>query len=122
MFVCLHGAGKSRVAAALFNAIAPPGWIATSAGVEPQAQASEHAAWLLDGEPAAKLLDRTTPRAACDIDAQLVVAIDCETPTGRRWDLAHEWPEPQVRDQLRTLTADLVAELSQASHETGERR
>ena len=35
LFVCAHGAGKSRMAAALFNAAAPRGWWATSAGQEP---------------------------------------------------------------------------------------
>ena len=31
LFVCPHGAGKSRMAAAIFNRLAPAGWQATSA-------------------------------------------------------------------------------------------
>jgi hypothetical protein len=35
LFVCLHGAAMSRLAAAYFNRAAPAGWHAVSAGVEP---------------------------------------------------------------------------------------
>ncbi len=34
LFVCPHGAGKSRIAAAWFNGAASAGWWATSAGVD----------------------------------------------------------------------------------------
>jgi hypothetical protein len=44
VFVCPHGALKSRLAAALFNAGPPAGWQAASAGVVPQAAMSVHAA------------------------------------------------------------------------------
>ncbi|WP_117209097.1 hypothetical protein [Allorhizocola rhizosphaerae] len=108
VFVCLHGAGKSRVAAALFNAAAPPGWRATSAGVTPQDAPSPHPASLLAGTAAARWVDDSMPRAMLDTPADLTVAIDCATPADRRWDLEHEWPDPRVADELRTLTAELA--------------
>jgi protein-tyrosine-phosphatase len=49
VFVCPHGALKSRLAAAFFNAAARPGWRAVSAGLEPQADPSVHAAALVAG-------------------------------------------------------------------------
>jgi len=35
MFVCVHNAGRSQMAEALFNALAPAGMCAVSAGTEP---------------------------------------------------------------------------------------
>lgn len=43
LFVCAHGAGKSRMAAAYFNLMSPAGWTATSAGQEPQAAVGANA-------------------------------------------------------------------------------
>ena len=36
LFVCEHGAFRSRIAAAYFNATGPAGWHAVSAGRDPQ--------------------------------------------------------------------------------------
>jgi protein-tyrosine-phosphatase len=112
MFVCLHGAGKSRIAAALFDAAATGGWRAVSAGLEPQEQVSEHAAALLQADPAAALLDCDPPRPVTGMAADLVVAIDCEIPGVRRWDLVESWPGQPVCDELRGLTEALAGELS----------
>jgi len=106
VFVCLHGAGKSRLAAALFDAAAPQGWRAGSAGLEPQQQVSQYATALLAGDPAATLLDRSRPRHLDEVSAELIVAIDCDVPGAR------SWPDPVVGEQLRTLTVSLVGELS----------
>jgi hypothetical protein len=110
VFVCLHGAGKSRVAAALFDSAAPAGWRAISAGLEPQDGVSEHAARLLGAD--AERLDISAPKALRQVSGDLVVGIDCEVPGGRRWRLTAEWPETAVSDQLRARTAALVQELS----------
>jgi hypothetical protein len=112
IFACLHGAGKSRVAAALFNAVAPLGWRAVSAGVQPQEHPSEHASALLAGHDAAKFLELDAPRPVRPGEGELVVAIDCDIPGARRWRLAHEWPDPHVRDELSVFVTDLAAELS----------
>ncbi len=111
VFVCPHGAGKSRVAAALFNAAAPPGWHATSAGTTPQEAPSPHPASLLAGTDAAKWLDTSVPRAVPDTPADLTVAIDCDIPADHRWDLTHEWPDARVVDELRTRTTELTRSL-----------
>lgn len=110
--MCLHGAGKSRVAAALFQAAAPNGWRATSAGLTPQDQVSEHAAGLLAHDPAAALLDGSAPRHLDEAAADLVVTIDCEIPGARSWQLTGDWPHPTIRDQLRKLTTALADELA----------
>jgi len=110
VFVCEHGAGRSRVAAALFAAAAPAGWRAASAGLRPQDQVSGYAAALLG--PAVSRLDNTPPQPLAEVPGDLLVAIDCDVPGARRWTLRAEWPKPQVGDELRALTAGLVAELA----------
>ena len=40
VFVCEHGAFRSRIAAAFFNAASPSGWRGLSAGRDPLAEAS----------------------------------------------------------------------------------
>lgn len=112
VFVCLHGAGKSRVAAALFNAAPPPGWRATSAGLRPQEAPSEHAHTMLTGHHASAFLDNDAPRPLARNEEDLVVGIDCEIEGARDWRLAHEWPDPQVRQDLQALVERLAAELA----------
>jgi protein-tyrosine-phosphatase len=110
VFVCEHGAGRSRVAAALFAAAAPAGWRAASAGLRPQEQVSPHAAGLLG--PTAAPLDTSPPQPLAQMPGDLVVAIDCDVAGARRWTLTTAWPEPQVGDELRALTAGLADELA----------
>ncbi len=111
-FVCLHGAGKSRIAAALFNASAPPGWHATSAGLQPHPEASPAAAPMLTDEPAALAeLDHSNPRPLADNSGHLVIGIDCDVSGAQRWQLVHGWPSSAVLDELRALTADLISNL-----------
>lgn len=116
-FVCLHGAGKSRIAAALFNDAAAPGWHATSAGLKPQEQPSQAAAAMLSGDPAAAHLEHHQPQAMPGGGARLIVAIDCDIAGTERWDLDHEWPDPEVLGELRTLTASLVTRLEQQTRD-----
>src|SRR5712692_11226397 len=63
LFVCLHGMGMSRLAAAFFNSSAPAGWQAISAGLEPGESLSPTAARLLAGTSAEPFLDRAAPRS-----------------------------------------------------------
>jgi hypothetical protein len=115
LFVCPHGAGKSRIAAAWFNALAPAGWTATTAGVEPQASASVHAPWLLAGTPALAFLDRELPRARSAVSyAAFVVAIDCPVgvaPAEVVWSLEHREFGEEMAGELRRRVADLVGSL-----------
>lgn len=62
VFVCAHGAARSRPAAAWFNADPPPGWHAiTAAGEDPATSVPPHVGPLLAGTPAHADLDDTEP-------------------------------------------------------------
>jgi protein-tyrosine-phosphatase len=111
VFVCQHGAGKSRVAAAWFATMAPPGWRAASAGLTPQATVSPHAAGMIGD--AAEHLDTTRPKALTDVAGELLVGIDCVLPAARHWRLAAEWPDPATASELRLLATALADELRQ---------
>jgi arsenate reductase (thioredoxin) len=62
LFVCLHGAGMSRLAAAYFAQLAPAGWCGISAGLDPAETLSHTAAGLLAGTAAVAFLDLAPPR------------------------------------------------------------
>ncbi len=112
LFICPHGAGKSRMAAAFFNRVAPPGWVATTAGIEPQATVSVHAGRLLGGTDAAGLLDQTVPRPIAAVaDPARVVAIDCDVPGTARWALDHQQFDQGMRDELRDRAEALAHEV-----------
>jgi hypothetical protein len=93
LFVCLHGAGMSRLAAAYFNQAAPRGWRATSAGVETGARLGPTAARLLAGTAAAAFLDEAPPRPIGAVpNPELRVALrnrpsatSCPGPTPGTW-------------------------------------
>lgn len=114
LFVCPHGAAKSRMAAAWFNGEAVPGWSATSAGVEPQATPSVHPARLLAGTPVQELLDGAVPRPMSEVpDADLTVAIDCDgdLAAAMSWRLTHQTFDEamcaEIRDRVHTLAGGL---------------
>lgn len=78
----------SRIAAAYFNAASPPGWQATSAGLEPPAQLGPNAPRLLPDTPVEDLLDHSLPRPVEMVPSpSRVVATCCEVPDADRWDL-----------------------------------
>jgi protein-tyrosine-phosphatase len=111
LFVCPHGAGKSRIAAAWFCGLGVAGWTATSAGVQPQARVSVHAARLLAGTPVSALLDEALPRPMSAVSQpDLVVAIDCppEVDADVRWDLAHQEFDEGMCAELRDRVEHLV--------------
>jgi protein-tyrosine-phosphatase len=117
LFVCPHGAGKSRLAAAWFLASAPPGWRATSAGITPQETVSEHAPRLLAGTAAAARLDRAPPRPISAVpEANVVVAIDC--PTGAvasatvRWQLDNDGFDVAMTAELKARAETLAEHLA----------
>jgi hypothetical protein len=118
LFVCQHGAGKSRIAAAWFNGAAPAGWWATSAGVEPQATVSVHAPRLLAGTSVEGLLDRALPRplaAVADPAPAVVVAIDCRpgaVPGALVWELGSQELDVRLRDELRERAEALARALA----------
>lgn len=123
LFVCPHGAGKSRMAAAFFAAAAPPGWAATTAGLHPGDALSSVAARLLAGTAEDALLDRRAPRPLDAVaGAALVVSIDCDAtpaveardgaaPRHIRWDLAARAMDESMRDELRARALELADRL-----------
>jgi protein-tyrosine-phosphatase len=115
VFVCPHGALKSRIAAAYFNRVAPPGWAATSAGQQPQAAVSVRAVELVAGSDVAGLLDTSPPRSLDRAgDARAVVAIDCELPGAQVWRLDQQEVGPAMRDELRERAERFAAEIDAA--------
>ncbi len=113
LFVCPHGAGKSRMAAAFFTRVAPPGWSATSAGLEPDPVVSPRAVRLLAGGEAEPLLDWEPPRPFHAVGvADRLVAIDC-APDGAtdHWELRHRKFDAVMRDELRDRAEALAAEV-----------
>ena len=112
LFVCPHGAAKSRIAAAFFNRVAPEGWMALSAGVEPQETVGLNAIRLLKGTDAEALLDLESPRPVAAVPLpDRIVAIDCDVPNGERWDLLHQEFEAPMREELRSRAEALAREV-----------
>jgi len=113
VFVCAHGAARSRIAAAWFNAGPPPGWLAiTAACQEPAASINPRVEPLLSGTPAHGRLDHGPPVELSTVDgADLVVAIDCAVRGAQSWNLAASEVDARMRDELRYRVAALVQAL-----------
>ena len=99
LFVCEHGALRSRIASAFFNAAAPTGWRALSAGRDPQAEASSRLGPLLADTVAAEHLDTEAPRSVDGIHADRVIAIDCTVHEAEPW-ITHTESDEALRDEL----------------------
>lgn len=114
LFVCPHGAGKSRIAAALFNADAPSGWSATTAGIEPQSQVSVHASRLLAGTSAESHLDISLPRPLTDVaDPVRAIAIDCRLDGAESWDLEQAVFDEAMREEIARRVRILISRLEE---------
>jgi protein-tyrosine-phosphatase len=106
LFVCLHGAGMSRIAAAYFNRAAPTDWRAVSAGLDPAETLSSTAASLLAGTGAEEFLDQSRPRTIAAVpDTQRVIAlrnpaIQFELAPAEYWDLSQSTGVP-LREEIR---------------------
>jgi len=112
LFVCAHGAYRSRIAAAFFNAAAPPGWSAASAGLEPQDTVSDAAVRLAAGTAAEAHLEQDPPHSLAEHPAaDRIVAIDCEVPGAERWTLAVTQIGRAQRDEIQARAERLASEL-----------
>ncbi|MGH2559985.1 MAG: hypothetical protein ACRDJH_13035 [Thermomicrobiales bacterium] len=113
LFVCLHGAARSRMAAAFFNAVAADGWLATSAGLDAQDSVSANAVRLLAGSHAEALLDHAPPVPFAAVPTpDRVVAIDCAVPGAVRWNLRHQEVNEAMRDEIRDRAEALARSVS----------
>ena len=110
-FVCEHGAFRSRIAAAYFNALPPPGWRARSAGREPQATVSPALEPLLAGTPAFGHVERGAPTPLAT-GADRTIAIDCAAPADEHWALTHRDADAGLRDELRDRVTALAKALA----------
>jgi protein-tyrosine-phosphatase len=117
LFVCPHGAAKSRLAAALFDRVAPAGWQATSAGLHPQEAVSVATVHLVAGTDLEALLDRQPPRPVALVpDAVTVVSLDCDLPDAVRWDLTHQQVGAAMLAELRERVEVLARQVGDAPH------
>lgn len=126
VFVCPHGIGKSRMAAALFEAgvkaAGMESWsAATAAGEEPGEALSAHAVRLLAGSPAERFLQPGPGRRLgelaipTDADRVLVVGIDLDPDGGRvdrSWRLETQSPDEHMRAEIGAHVSRLVEELA----------
>ena len=110
VFVCQHGAFRSRLAAAFFNADPPEGWNAVSAGLTPQSEVSVRLLPLLEGTSAESFADLGSPRPFDPAQADRAIAIDVGLEGAERWTTSGE--ETEVRDQIRSQVAQLVHKLA----------
>ena len=110
VFVCEHGAFRSRIAAAFFNAAAPTGWRAVSAGLDPQLTTSARLVPLLAGTSAAEHLETEVPRRAGDLQADRVIAVDCALGETEQW-TTNAPSDEGLRDELASRVERLVLEL-----------
>jgi hypothetical protein len=113
LFVCAHGAARSRIAAAWFNADPPPGWHATTAaGEQPATTLNPRVGSLLAATPAGDFLDHDPPRPRTVAEpGDLVIAVDCTMPGAHQWNLTATQVDEAMRNELRDRVAALTHEL-----------
>lgn len=112
VFVCVHGAVRSRLAAALFNQVALEGWWAISAGIEPQPELGKTALNLIEGTGAAAFMDREPPHGLdLRTPPDALVAIDCEVAGADLWQLDHKEVGEPMLAELQRRVLYLAAEL-----------
>jgi len=121
-FVCEHGALRSRIAAAYFNAWAPAGWSAISAGVNPQSEPSTRLQKVMRGTVAEQFVDRARPRSTADLPTSgaRVIAIDTLVQDAESWTTASgsEGEDAALRDEISRQVRALVDEI--AASRSGE--
>jgi len=119
VFVCEHGAFRSRIAAAYFNAAAAPGWGALSAVREPQAEASPRLGPLLAGRGAAQHLETAPPSHLEAVHADRLIAIDCAV-RGRRTLVTNSQSDQALCDEIAGRVEGLVREIAADARRTRE--
>ena len=107
LFVCPHGAGMSRIAAAWFNTTAPTGWHATSIGTDVQTDLGTNVPRLLAGTAAECQLAHQPARSIAPVPArERVVAAGAE-----HWEFEQRELTEGMGDEIRSRVSGLIAEL-----------
>jgi arsenate reductase (thioredoxin) len=109
LFVCVGNSFRSVLSEEMFNARAPPGWRAESAGVSPEHQIAPAVEWLLK-EKGIKMRKRTPKLVTRDMiaGANRVVTFGCldRCPIGAE-SKSEDWPFPgstdKTPDELRSI-------------------
>lgn len=129
LFVCVGNAGRSVMAEAIFNASAPPGWTAISAGTEPAERVNPRTAPMLaeiglalpdhppqrltnemiDGSPV-RITMGCLDRPSCPARLRNGELLDWELPDPARLD---DDGFRSVRDEIRRRVAALQATLAE---------
>ncbi|HTD82058.1 MAG TPA: low molecular weight phosphatase family protein [Thermoplasmata archaeon] len=116
LFVCVENSFRSVMAEALFNAIAPPGWRAHSAGVDAKGKTVNPLAFSLM-EEIGIVVTKTRPRQVAPEnikEAWRVVTFGCldRCPPGAAGK-NDDWPVPgstgKTDEELRAIRTDLQA-------------
>ncbi|MHB0937322.1 MAG: arsenate reductase ArsC [Armatimonadota bacterium] len=127
MFVCVHNAGRSQMAEALFNALAPAGMRAVSAGTEPTNAVNPVAVEVMR-EIGIDLRGHrpklATPEMVQDSDRIITMGCgvqeSCPLYLGMKIDEDWGLPDPagqapeavrQIRDAIRERVIELIARL-----------
>ncbi len=138
LFVCIENACRSLMAEAIFNADAPPGWTAVSAGTQPAAAPNPKTASML-AEIGLELPSHAPALLTSELvdSAEVRVTMGCldsaSCPARLRTLEVRDWgiPDParldvdgfrRVRDQLVAKIGDLRSELLAAERPGGGRR
>lgn len=125
LFVCVGNTFRSVLSEELFNARAPPGWVAESAGVSPEPAIAAPVEWLL-GERGIGLHKRTPRLVTKEMVAKAsrVVTFGCldRCPIGAE-SKSEDWLFPgstdktseelrAIRDGLSAKVGDLISRLA----------
>lgn len=130
LFVCVENACRSLMAEAMFNAIAPPGWMATSAGTAPARAPNPRTGAML--EEIGLSIPTHSPQSLTSermVDASVRITMGClddaSCPARLKSLGVVDWglPDPaklddagfrRVRDELQARVAALARELRSA--------
>ena len=125
LFVCVGNTFRSVLSEAMFNAKAPPGWAAESAGVSPEPRVAPPVEWLL-AEKGIELRKRNPVLVTEEMisRASRVVTFGCldRCPIGAE-SKSEDWPFPgstdktpnelrEIRDGLSRKIDELIAGLA----------
>jgi protein-tyrosine-phosphatase len=119
LFVCVGNTFRSVLSEEMFNARAPPGWRAESAGVSPEREVAPSVEWLLK-EKGIKMGERTPSLVtkAMIARASRVVTFGCldRCPIGAE-DKSEDWPFPgstdRNPDELRAIRDGLSKKIDE---------
>jgi arsenate reductase len=119
LFVCVGNTFRSVLSEELFNAKAPPGWVAESAGVSPEPRVAAPVEWLLS-EVGIELKKRSPKLVTREIieRAERVVTFGCldRCPIGAE-SKSEDWPFPgstdKTPDELRAIRDGLARKIDE---------